>query len=139
MKFLSQNVIFGVTICINLLTFTAGQQTDGFHVLDSVLDCVWTTRLACAVVFKQSGLLLVVVIPLRRRCLRSLAAKPFFHKKTSLMFAVFISDQSITFIIECFFIHDGSFVVIFDHYFDLQIESEYFTVEGFFYSAQLVV
>ena len=61
-------------------------------------------------------------------------------KKNKLDVCCFISDQSITFISQCFFIHDGSFVVIFDHYVDLQIyRSEYFTLEGFFYSAQLVV
>ena len=125
------------TRSLNLLTFTAGRQTEGFHVLDSM----WTTTLACAVAFKSFGSLPVVVHTprRRRRCLRSLAST-MFSQKNKLDVFCFISDQSITLIIEGTLMHDGWFVVILYHYFDLQIyRSEYFKVEGFFYNAQLVV
>ena len=69
MKFLSGKWILGVKTHVNLLTFTAGRQTAGFHVLDSM----WTTSRACAVAFKSSRSLPVVVhSPRRPRCLRSL-------------------------------------------------------------------
>ena len=67
--YLSGKRILGVKIHVNLLTFTAGRQTAGFH----VLDCMWTTSRACGVAFKSSRSLPVVVhTPRRPRCLRSL-------------------------------------------------------------------
>lgn len=50
MKFLSGKWVFGVEKRVNLLTFTAGRQTAGFHVLDSK----WTTSRACVVAFKSA-------------------------------------------------------------------------------------
>ena len=50
MNFFSLKWIWGVKIRVNLLMFTAGRQTTGFHVLDSM----WTSR-ACAVAFEISS------------------------------------------------------------------------------------
>ena len=56
-------------IRVNLLTFTAGRQTTGFHVLDSM----WTTSRACAVAFNSPQPLPVGRRrPIRRQYLRSL-------------------------------------------------------------------
>ena len=69
MKFLSEELFLGVKIRVNLLTFTAGRQTMGFHVLDSM----WTTSRACAVAFNAPRPLPVGRRRfIRRQCLRSL-------------------------------------------------------------------
>ena len=54
-------------IRVNLLTFTAGRQTTGFHALDSM----WTTSRACAVAFNSPQPLPVGRRrPIRRQYLR---------------------------------------------------------------------
>ena len=62
-------VDLGVKIRVNLLMFTAGRQTTGFHVLDSI----WTTSRACVVAFNSPWSLPVGRCrSIRRQCLRSL-------------------------------------------------------------------
>ena len=69
MKFLSGKWIWGLKIQVNILTFTAGRQASGFHVLVSI----WTTSRACVVAFKSPRPRPVGRRRLiRRRCLRSL-------------------------------------------------------------------
>ena len=69
MKFLSGKWIWGLKIQVNILTFTAGGQASGFHVLVSI----WTTSRACVVAFKSPRPRPVGRRrPIRRRCLRSL-------------------------------------------------------------------
>ena len=78
MKFLSGKWIQVVKVRLNLLTFTAGHETTGFHVLDNM----WTTSQACAVTF--NSLLSLPVCrrhPIRCRCVRSLLM-PIFGRNT---------------------------------------------------------
>ena len=61
--------IWGLKIQVNILTFTAGRQASGFHVLVSI----WTTSRACVASFKSPRPRPVGRRrPIRRRCLRSL-------------------------------------------------------------------
>ena len=82
MKFLSEKWIMEVNIRVNLLTFTAGRQAAGFHVLESM----WTTSRVCAVAFKSPRPLPVGGRrPIRCQCLRSLFLLRFLGNSSAIL------------------------------------------------------